>query len=263
MEELAGTVRQNTDSARQARDLAAQAATAARESSRSVIAVLATMQQIEASSHQIGDIVSLIDGIAFQTNILALNAAVEAARAGEQGRGFAVVAGEVRSLAQRAAGAAKEVKHLIDTSSEHVQKGGRLADQAGQSMGETEGKITSLAERIQSIAAASEEQIQGIERVNGAIVQLDGVTQQNAELVERAAAASESLVGQARNLVEAVSVFKIAAAVAVGENAARSASETDIVSPSPLRRPDSARSPRKAPSLTTPELHREPEWETF
>jgi methyl-accepting chemotaxis protein len=184
-----------------------------------VTQVVATMGEINASSTKIVDIISVIDGIAFQTNILALNAAVEAARAGEQGRGFAVVASEVRNLAQRSAAAAKEIKTLIDNSVQQVHSGSRLVDQAGTIMNEVVDSVKHVSSIIGDIAAASVEQSTGIAQVNQAIVQMDDVTQQNASLVEEAAAAASALQSQAKELVEVVSVFKINGRVQAAETA--------------------------------------------
>ena len=209
MEELTSTVKQNAENARQANQLANGASEAAGKGGAVVGEVVGTMRAINDSSRKIVDIISVIDGIAFQTNILALNAAVEAARAGEQGRGFAVVASEVRSLAQRSAGAAKEIKALIDDSVEKVEKGSRLVEQAGTSMDEIVGSIKRVTDVMGEISAASIEQSSGIEQVNQAVTQMDEVTQQNAALVEEAAAAAEALEEQAQNLWQAVSVFKL------------------------------------------------------
>ena len=209
MEELTSTVKQNAENARQANGLAASASTIASKGGAVVAQVVDTMGSINESSKKIVDIISVIDGIAFQTNILALNAAVEAARAGEQGRGFAVVAAEVRNLAQRSAGAAKEIKGLIDDSVERVRAGTKLADEAGTTMSEVVDSVRRVTDIISEIAAASQEQTAGIEQINQAITEMDNVTQQNASLVEEAAAAAESLQGQAGNLVNVVSVFKI------------------------------------------------------
>jgi methyl-accepting chemotaxis protein len=209
MEQLTATVRQNADNARQANDLAISAADVAVKGGDVVSRVVDTMNSINASSKKIVDIISVIDGIAFQTNILALNAAVEAARAGEQGRGFAVVASEVRNLAQRSAGAAKEIKVLISDSVEKVSAGAELVDQAGVTMGEIVTSIKRVTDLMAETAAASEEEPAGLEQINKAIIQLDQITQQNAALVEEAAAASDSMQGQAANLAAAVCVFKL------------------------------------------------------
>ena len=209
MEQLASTVKQNADNARQANQLAANASEIALRGGAAVSAVVGTMQEISASSHKISDIVSVIDGIAFQTNILALNAAVEAARAGEEGKGFAVVAGEVRSLAQRSAQAAREVKALIEDSVGKVGAGARQAEGAGATMQEIVTAVQHVTDIMGEIAAASHEQASGIDQVNRAVAQMDEVTQQNAALVEEAAAAAGSMQDQARELVRAVGVFRL------------------------------------------------------
>src|SRR6185369_15085873 len=209
MEELTGTVKQNADNARQANQLAAGASSVAVKGGAVVGQVVSTMSSINDSSKKIVDIISVIDGIAFQTNILALNAAVEAARAGEQGRGFAVVASEVRSLAQRSAAAAKEIKALIDDSVQKVGDGTRLVGEAGKTMDEIVTSVKRVTDIMAEIAAASQEQSSGIEQVNQAITQMDQVTQQNAALVEEAAAAAESQQEQAQSLTQAVSIFKV------------------------------------------------------
>ncbi|RFB68107.1 MULTISPECIES: methyl-accepting chemotaxis protein [unclassified Herbaspirillum] len=209
MEELTSTVRQNADNARQANSLVTSASELAVKGGKVVGDVVHTMGSIKESSSKIVDIISVIDGIAFQTNILALNAAVEAARAGEQGRGFAVVASEVRSLAQRSASAAKEIKQLISDSVGKVEAGGKLVDEAGATMGEIVTSVKHVADIMGEITAASQEQSTGIEEVNRAITQMDEITQQNAALVEQAAAAAESLQEQADLLAQAVSVFKL------------------------------------------------------
>ncbi|HJX57502.1 MAG TPA: methyl-accepting chemotaxis protein, partial [Thiobacillus sp.] len=209
MEELTSTVKQNAENARQANQLVVSTSDIAVKGGQIVGQVVDTMASIKDSSRKIADIIGVIDGIAFQTNILALNAAVEAARAGEQGRGFAVVASEVRNLAQRSASAAKEIKSLIEDSVGKVDAGGKLVDEAGKTMGEIVSSVKRVTDIMSEIAAASQEQSSGIEQVNQAITQMDQVTQQNAALVEEAAAAAESLQDQAGKLTEAVSVFKL------------------------------------------------------
>jgi methyl-accepting chemotaxis protein len=209
MEEMTSTVKQNADNARQANQLAVSASEVAVKGGAVVSQMVGTMGAINESSKKIVDIIGVIDGIAFQTNILALNAAVEAARAGEQGRGFAVVAAEVRNLAQRSAGAAKEIKALIGDSVEKVDAGARLVDQAGATMDEVVASVRRVTDIIGEITAASHEQSSGIEQINLAIAQMDEVTQQNAALVEEAAAAAGSLQDQAENLVKTVSVFEV------------------------------------------------------
>ncbi|MFS8401981.1 methyl-accepting chemotaxis protein [Xanthomonas campestris pv. campestris] len=208
MEELTSTVKQNAEGARQANQLAIGAASVAVQGGEVVGKVVETMSGIEASSKKIADIISVIDGIAFQTNILALNAAVEAARAGEQGRGFAVVASEVRTLAQRSSGAAKEIKDLIDDSVQRVAEGSALVHTAGKTMGEVVASVQRVTDIMGEISAASQEQSAGIEQVNQTITQMDETTQQNAALVEEATAAARSLEDQAVQLTEAVAVFK-------------------------------------------------------
>ncbi|MDP9902159.1 methyl-accepting chemotaxis protein [Variovorax ginsengisoli] len=210
MEELTSTVKQNAENARQANQLSASASDIAVRGGSIVSQVVNTMTAIDGSSKKIVDIISVIDGIAFQTNILALNAAVEAARAGEQGRGFAVVASEVRNLAQRSAAAAKEIKGLIDTSVGNVNAGTALVDEAGRTMGQIVDSVQRVTDIMGEITAASQEQTTGIEQINQAITQMDQVTQQNAALVEEAAAAASSLQEQAHSLVQTVSVFKLA-----------------------------------------------------
>ena len=209
MEELTGTVKQNAENARQANQLVGSTADVAVKGGQVVGQVIDTMASIKESSRKIADIIGVIDGFAFQTNILALNAAVEAARAGEQGRGFAVVASEVRNLAQRSASAAKEIKTLIEDSVGKVDAGGKLVDDAGKTMDEIVTSVKRVTDIMSEIAAASQEQSSGIEQVNQTIAQMDDATQQNAALVEEAAAAAESLQDQAAKLAEAVSVFKL------------------------------------------------------
>ncbi len=209
MEQLTGTVSQSADSARQANQLASSAAEVANRGGAVVTQVVSTMDDINHSSKKISDIIGVIDGIAFQTNILALNAAVEAARAGEQGRGFAVVASEVRSLAGRSAEAAKEIKALIGASVERVDTGSRLVADAGQTMKEIVGSVQRVSDIIGEITAAASEQSAGIGKVNTSVVQLDQMTQQNAALVEESAAAAESLRDQAQRLAQVVATFKL------------------------------------------------------
>jgi len=247
MEELSATVKQNADNAKQASQLALSASTVAIQGGAVVGQVVDTMKGINDSSKRIADIISVIDGIAFQTNILALNAAVEAARAGEQGRGFAVVASEVRSLAGRSADAAKEIKGLISTSVERVEQGTLLVDQAGATMSEVVTAIRRVTDIMGEISVASIEQSTGVAQVGEAVTQMDQATQQNAALVEESAAAAESLKGQAQQLVQAVAVFKLAhgsAHVAVAPTpAARS-----VAVPSPVER----RGPNRAKNVTRP-----------
>lgn len=229
MEELTSTVQSNADNARQANQLAAAATDVAVNGGDVVSQVVSTMGSINESSRKIVDIISVIDGIAFQTNILALNAAVEAARAGEQGRGFAVVAAEVRNLAQRSAGAAKEIKTLIGNSVEQVEIGSRLVERAGSTMEQVVASVKRVNEIINEIAVASQEQTDGIQHIGAAITQMDSVTQQNAALVEQAAAASESMQHQTNHLTQIVSVFKLAGGAP--------AASSGTASVSPMRRP--------------------------
>ena len=243
MDQLGATVQQNADSARQANQLAMNASSVTEQGGQVVAQVVQTMRGINDASRKIADIIGVIDGIAFQTNILALNAAVEAARAGEQGRGFAVVAGEVRSLAQRSAEAAKEIKQLIGDSVERVEQGSSLVDQAGSTMEEVVGAIRRVTDIMGEISAASGEQSQGVSQVGEAVQQMDQVTQQNAALVEQMAAAASSLNHQAQDLVQAVGVFKLAAgAVAAAPQAARPA-----VTPRPAPAARVAAQPQRAP----------------
>jgi methyl-accepting chemotaxis protein len=223
MEELTSTVKQNADNAKQANQLVVSASEFATKGGQVVGQVVNTMGSIKESSRKIVDIIGVIDGIAFQTNILALNAAVEAARAGEQGRGFAVVAAEVRNLAQRSAGAAKEIKSLIGDSVEKVDAGSKLVDDAGVTMGQIVTSVKQVADIMSEIAAASQEQSAGIEQINLAITQMDEVTQQNAALVEEAAAAASSMQNQAGNLAQAVAVFKLAQGAGESHRSSRSA----------------------------------------
>jgi len=249
MEELTSTVKQNADNSRQANQLAVAASSVAVKGGTVVSEVVNTMGEINTSSKKIVDIIGVIDGIAFQTNILALNAAVEAARAGEQGRGFAVVATEVRNLAQRSAAAAKEIKSLIDDSVEKVDAGSKLVVEAGSTMDEIVDGVKRVADIMAEITAASQEQSDGIEQVNQAITQMDQVTQQNAALVEEAAAAAESLQDQARNLAQAVSVFRIGAgAVSTAPAAPRTVQSTAVAAPARAAAPAIAR-PAAAPAV--------------
>jgi methyl-accepting chemotaxis protein len=211
MEQMSGTIQHTADAASTANQLASSAAAAATQGGQVVQSVMSTMDAISGSSKRIADIIGVIDGIAFQTNILALNAAVEAARAGEQGRGFAVVAGEVRALAHRVSEAAKEVKTLITASVEQVAEGSVLVKDAGSAMGEIVDAVQRVADIVGEITSASQEQAQGITQVNGAVTHLDAMTQQNAALVEESAAAAESLKDQAARLATVVSVFKLRA----------------------------------------------------
>ncbi|QJD67631.1 HAMP domain-containing protein [Xanthomonas campestris pv. badrii] len=248
MEELTSTVRQNAESARQANQLAAGAATVASQGGQVVGQVVDTMTGIEASSRKIADIITVIDGIAFQTNILALNAAVEAARAGEQGRGFAVVASEVRTLAQRSANAAKEIKGLIDESVGRVTEGSALVDQAGRTMKDIVSSVQRVTDIMGEISAASQEQSAGIEQVNQSVTQMDETTQQNAALVEEATAAARAMEEQAGQLADAVSIFKIQTSATVPSSAVHAA-------PQPLasvKTSDPARSPASAARKPAP-----------
>jgi methyl-accepting chemotaxis protein len=239
MEELTSTVSQSADAARQANQLAASASAIAVRGGEVVGQVVTTMDEINHSSKKISDIIGVIDGIAFQTNILALNAAVEAARAGEQGRGFAVVAGEVRNLAQRSAEAAKEIKSLIGTSVDKVEAGSRLVADAGQTMSEIVGSVQRVSDIIGEITAASGEQSSGISQVNTAVSQLDQMTQQNAALVEESAAAAESLKGQAARLLQVIQVFRLSATASV----ATPAPSRPAIASAPARLPAPARAP--------------------
>jgi methyl-accepting chemotaxis protein len=249
MEQLTSTVRTNADTARQAAQLAGSASNAAAQGGRVVGQVVDTMEAITASSRKISDIIGVIDSIAFQTNILALNAAVEAARAGEQGRGFAVVASEVRSLAQRSAAAAKEIKGLITESVGKVQAGSEQVGEAGRAMSDIVAQVKRVNDLIGEISAATEEQTQGISQVGDAVTQLDQVTQQNAALVEESASAAESLSQQAARLVEVVGVFRLAG----GEGARPS---TPVRPPAPRAagpKPSPKSSPKPQPRVAPPQ----------
>ncbi|AUA57552.1 Serine chemoreceptor protein [Achromobacter spanius] len=256
MEQLASTVKQNADNARQANQLAASASDVAERGGSAVSEVVNTMHDISASSRKISEIVSVIDGIAFQTNILALNAAVEAARAGEQGKGFAVVAGEVRSLAQRSAQAAKEIKGLIEDSVTKVGAGSQQVERAGATMQEIVASVKRVTDIMGEISAASDEQSSGIDQVNRAVSQMDEVTQQNAALVEEAAAAAGSLQEQAERLVQAVAVFKINAGEVIEVPARQLAQQAPpqraprVAAPAPAKAPADA--PAEAPARSAP-----------
>ncbi|OEZ92567.1 methyl-accepting chemotaxis protein II [Duganella phyllosphaerae] len=232
MEELTSTVKQNADNARQAHKLAESASLIAHRGGDVITRVVATMEQINQSSDKIGDIIGVIDGIAFQTNILALNAAVEAARAGEQGRGFAVVATEVRNLAQRSAAAAREIKGLIDVSSSTVASGSALVNQAGDTMTELVDSVRRVTDIVSEITAASVEQHASLEQINQAVTEMDDVTQQNAALVEQSAAAAAAMQSQSQQLAQVVSAFKLRAgssSVAVTPRAASCRAERAVV----------------------------------
>lgn len=266
MEELTATVKANTDNARQGSTLATTASQTAAAGGDVVRRVINTMEDISASSSKVTEIIAVIEGIAFQTNILALNTAVEAARAGEQGRGFAVVAGEVRTLAQRSASAAKEIKDLIETSVLHVRTGSTLVQDAGQTMSEVVRSVQRVTDIMGEIASASVEQSTGIEQVNVAVTQMDEVTQQNAALVEQASAAAQAMADQAQTLRAAVSIFK------TGESSrATQLSPIDGGSRSTIRRERMSATSGKAPTAVYPSVKpaslvaasSQPDWQTF
>ena len=267
MEELTSTVKQNAENANQGNALAARASDTAARGGEVVSRVVDTMHGISSSSQQVAQIISVIEGIAFQTNILALNAAVEAARAGEQGRGFAVVAGEVRTLAQRSASAAKEIKDLIDESVNRVNSGTALVDEAGRTMSEIVQSVRQVSDLMGEISAASGEQHRGIEQVNVAISQMDEVTQQNAALVEEASAAAQSMASQASTLREVVSTFKLPAAHETRTTASHAPKSVARAAVSVSKKPRSAAPARP---LVSPAAKAEPvasrseaDWETF
>lgn len=277
MEELGSTVKNNADNARQANQLAQQASGVAQQGGSVVADVVNTMGEINHSSRQIADIIGVIDGIAFQTNILALNAAVEAARAGEQGRGFAVVAGEVRNLAQRSAEAAKEIKSLISTSVEKVEKGSTLVDQAGKTMTEVVGSIQRVSDLVGEISTSSVQQSEGVSQVGDAVTQMDRATQQNAALVEESAAAAESLRSQAQHLMKSVAHFKLSGHAAsasltphqnmpaVGARATASSPirPESLKAQTPAATPRAEAKPSAAAKLDNTSHAEEVEWETF
>ncbi|WP_314325772.1 methyl-accepting chemotaxis protein [Comamonas aquatica] len=278
MEELGSTVKQNADNARQANQLAQNASNVAVQGGQVVAQVVDTMKGISESSAKIADIISVIDGIAFQTNILALNAAVEAARAGEQGRGFAVVASEVRNLAGRSAEAAKEIKALITASVQRVDQGTSLVDQAGATMNEVVQSIRRVTDIMGEISAASSEQSAGVAQVGEAVTQMDQATQQNAALVEEMSAAATSLHGQAQELVQAVAVFKLGHAASVAQPAVVRTAAAPVrptLAPTPAPRPTaqlaakpaSAKLPAATPAASkpaaAPAVDSSDEWESF
>jgi len=257
MEELTSTVKQNAENAKHANQLAASASDIAAKGGQAVDEVVQTMASISTSSKKIGDIISVIEGIAFQTNILALNAAVEAARAGEQGRGFAVVAGEVRNLAQRSAAAAKEITALIAASVDKVDAGSKQVEQAGATMHEVVDAVKRVTDIMAEISAASDEQSTGIEEVNQAIIQMDEVTQQNAALVEEASAAAESMQQQADSLMEAVSIFKLK----VGKGDIQTAITKTIATPTIVHHAPAQ--PRKERKLVEAEKDKDGDWKEY
>jgi methyl-accepting chemotaxis protein len=278
MSELTGTVKQTADAAMTANQLASSAASVAQRGGEAVSQVVATMDQISQSSRKINDIIGTIDGIAFQTNILALNAAVEAARAGEQGRGFAVVAGEVRTLAQRSAEAAKEIKSLISASVERVDSGTQQVQAAGATMAEIVASVQRVTDIIGEISAAAREQSEGIAVVNGSVVQLDQMTQQNAALVEQSAAAAESLREQSGRMAEVIGVFKLGGAVTRAVAAKAPAAKPAAAKPAAAKlaakpaapKPAAAPAPKAAPApvaaaprAPAPAPAADGDWETF
>jgi len=263
MEELTSTVKQNAENAQQANAMAVSASQAAQEGGQIVASVVGTMDAITASARKIVDIISVIDGIAFQTNILALNAAVEAARAGEQGRGFAVVAGEVRNLAHRAGSAAKEIKLLIDDSVEKIGTGSTLVGQAGVTMDDIVTRVKGVTDIMGEISAASREQSSGIDQVNQAVSQMDQTTQQNAALVEEASAASQAMQDQAAKLAELVGMFKLAAGGTAGHAHATARSAAPLASVKQPRLVARSSSVAKPAARKVAASEPAAEWETF
>ncbi|SES00699.1 methyl-accepting chemotaxis sensory transducer with TarH sensor [Vreelandella subterranea] len=257
MEEMTATVKQNADNARQASTLAADASSTAERGGEVVQQVVTTMHGISSSSQKVSDITSVIDSIAFQTNILALNASVEAARAGEQGRGFAVVAGEVRNLASRSADAAKEIKALIDDSVTQIQQGSNLVEQAGTTMSDVVTSVRRVTDIMDEISAASQEQSDGIEQVSQAVGQMDQVTQQNASLVQQATAAASSLEEQANRLEEAVAVFKLVGMQVTHQQQSRQASASSA--PKAV----AAQTPSTPPNRSVSSTSGHDDWEEF
>jgi methyl-accepting chemotaxis protein len=260
-------VRQNAERAGQASTLAASASVTAEKGGDIVGKVVTTMQEVSSSSKRISDIIGVIDGISFQTNILALNAAVEAARAGEQGRGFAVVASEVRSLAQRSAASAKEIRGLIENSVGRIEAGARLVEQAGKTMEELVASVRRVAEIMTDIAAASHEQSSGIEQINRAITQMDTVVQTNASLVEEATAAATSMANQATALARSVAQFQVREDALAAVPEASPAARPEPAAPTPAPLPREATAPRRVaaaeprePALAGPDAD---EWKEF
>ncbi|HEX4333038.1 MAG TPA: methyl-accepting chemotaxis protein [Usitatibacter sp.] len=264
LEEFTTTVKQNAEHAKQASSLAATASTTAQKGGEVVTRVVTTFQEVTDSSKRIGDIIGVIDGISFQTNILALNAAVEAARAGEQGRGFAVVASEVRSLAQRSAESAKEIRRLIESSVGRVEAGAKLVEQAGRTMDELVGSVKKVAEIMTEIASASHEQSSGIEQINRAITQMDTVVQMNASLVEEATAAATSMASQATGLARAVAQFRVDESSSIHASP-HAAAPMPLARPADSERPSSTLPPRREPLLTatTATAAADEDWKEF
>jgi methyl-accepting chemotaxis protein len=265
MEELAATVKQNAENCELASGLSKSASEVAHKGAQTVSRAVERMGLIDKSSKKVVDIIGVIEGIAFQTNILALNAAVEAARAGEQGRGFAVVASEVRALAQRSAQAAKEIKVLIEDSVGNVAEGGKLVSEAGVIIGEIVVGVQQVTQLIGEIAVASKEQSSGVEEINRAIVQMENVTQQNAALVEEVTAATLAFEEESKRLSGAVSRFKIAGGTQPSAAPARPAPKAAVVQPRPVARPEAARTRPRRPEPVIPAVNRgEPdEWKEF